>query len=218
MPYWPSARSWLPATFVHDRFYPRQATPAGLQATQEKKWRDYAVGPMRIGPAATPITVTEFSDFECPVCLRFSRALDSMRARYPGAINVVYRNYPLNELHPQARAAALAATCAAQQGSFEAYHDYLFTHQDSLKYLDWTKVAESVGVADTSAFATCLMSPSTREELARDSVAAAALDIPGTPLVLVNEWLFRGAPSLALLEKTVKDELAKAGRVAMQNP
>jgi protein-disulfide isomerase len=165
------------------------------------------------------VTITEFSDFECPACYRLSRSLETLRARYPDRIAIVYRNYPLNDLHPYARAAAIAASCASSHGRFAAYHDSLFSHRTSLETVNWTRLAAQVGVEDTSAFASCLTSPSVVASLVRDSTAAAALRIPGTPLVLVNEWLFRGgAPAPPVLDSLVQRALSSATQTASTSP
>jgi protein-disulfide isomerase len=195
---------------VRSQFFSRPPAQGELRPEREKQWRSYATGDMRIGQPSAPVTVTEFSDFECPACARLHRTLKTVRERRGNRIAIVYRNYPLNEIHPSARPAAIAAQCAARQGKFAEYHDYLFSHQDSLKSLAWVSVAAQVGVADTSGFAACLADPATSEALQRDSTAAAALKIAGTPLVLINGWLYKGAPSLAVLDSVVMAEAALA--------
>ncbi len=199
-------------SLVRSQFFPPGARPVGLQPTRERAWRQYALSDMRIGPSTASVTITEFSDFECPACRRLYGALSSIRARHGGDVAIVYRNYPLYDLHPFARPAAIAAQCAAQQGQFAAYHDYLFEHQDSLRNIKWTQLATRLGVADTTAFATCLVAPATMAKLRRDSLDAAALDIPGTPLVLLNQWLYRGAPSPQVLDSAITRELAAVKR------
>jgi len=138
--------------------------------------------------------------------------LRTIRTRRADQIAIVYRNYPLEDLHPFARPAAIAAQCAAKQGQFAAYHDFLFEHQDSLPTIKWTKLAARLGVADTAAFTRCLAAPETVMQLQRDSIDAAALRIPGTPLLLVNEWVYRGAPSLESLDSAVAREVVDGRR------
>jgi len=199
-------------SIVRNQFFPGVARSAGLQPTREQAWKQYARSDMRIGPASAPVTITEFSDFQCPVCSRLYRELLSVRRKRGDEIAIVYRNYPLEDLHPFARPAAIAAQCAAKQGRFADYHDFLFEHQDSLPTIKWTGLAGRLGVADTVSFARCLRAPETVTQLKRDSTDAAALQIPGTPLLLVNEWVFRGAPSLEALDSVVAREVANARR------
>jgi protein-disulfide isomerase len=199
-------------SIVRSQFFPPRARAEGLEPTRERAWRQYALSDMRIGPTSAPVTITEFSDFQCPVCSRLYRELASVRTRRGDEVSIVYRNYPIEDLHPFARPAAIAAQCAANQGRFPAYHDFLFEHQDSLPVIKWTKLARRLGIADTVSFAKCLVAPETIMKLKRDSIDAAALGIPGTPLVLVNEWVYRGAPSLAALDSVVAREAASARR------
>ena len=197
---------------VCSQFFPTTARAGELKPQREKEWQKYAVGDMRIGPADAAVTITEFSDFQCQFCYRLYRSLESIRSQHANDVAIVYRNYPLEELHPFAKPAAIAVECAAQQGRFAEYYRFLFDHQDSLKNIGWTSAAHQLGVADTSAFAACLTSPAILAKLTADSLAASALRIPGTPLVLVNSWVYRGAPTKAALDTVVAKELAKSAR------
>ena len=92
---------------VHDRLALKVPRDGALEAVRQHNWREFAVGDMRIGSPTAPVTITEFSDFQCPVCGRFYRAVESLRSRYgDNALALVYRNYPLDHLHPAARSAA----------------------------------------------------------------------------------------------------------------
>lgn len=202
----------ITVSVVRAQFFPAPQQPDSLMPQREQAWRQYAVGDMHIGPPTAPVTITAFSDFECPACYRLYRSLAGIRAHRGADVAIVYRNYPLDELHPSARPAAIAAECAAAQGRFTPYHDFLFEHQDSLKHIGWTALADRLGVADTAAFARCLAAPETATKLRRDSADAIALKIPGTPLVLVNAWLYRGAPSSRVLDSMITLELGEAKR------
>jgi protein-disulfide isomerase len=188
---------------VRGQFFPQTAGIEPLQRTREQDWQQYSRSSMRIGPASARVTITEFSDFQCPACYRLYRSLASARARNGNSVTIAYRNYPLNELHPFAKPAAMAAQCAADQGRFTEYHDFLFEHQDSLGTIRWTQLAARLGIADTVAFARCLTATTTLAKLRRDSADAAALGIAGTPLVLINEWLYRGNPGQPVLDSAI---------------
>src|SRR5512144_2259753 len=80
-----------------------------------------------LGPADAPITIVEFSDFQCPFCRRFhAETYHALLDAYPGKIRFVYRDLPLTSIHPEAFPAAVAAACANEQDAYWAYHDKLF--------------------------------------------------------------------------------------------
>ncbi len=202
----------LTGTYVWRSFASPRPADAVSRVVEIRNWKTYAVGGMQIGSAAAPVTITEFSDFECPACLRLYRAIEQVRAKYGHDVRIVYRNYPLDDLHPNARAAAIAAECASEQGRFAEYYEHLFKHQALLGQTDWVTTAATVGISDTAAFRGCLVSSAVPQRLRTDSAAAAELNITGTPLVLVNAWKNPGAPSPLALEKLVRDEIARAAK------
>lgn len=154
--------------------------------------------------------IVEFSDFQCPFCRRLSETLARVRERHPRDVAIVYRNFPLSEIHPYARGAAIAAVCAGEQGHFGEYHDYLFQHQAALGQQSWPEIASAVGIQDTSRFARCLVGVGATEILHADSVAAARLNIEATPTLLINRWLIRGVPPDDSVEALVRQELSAA--------
>src|SRR5438067_5063975 len=86
-----------------------------------------------LGASHAPVTVVEYGDFECPNCKQAAPAVKRLLQRFAGRIRVVYRHFPLEEVHPHALMAALAAEAAAGQGKFWPMHDLLFDHQSHLK-------------------------------------------------------------------------------------
>lgn len=170
-------------------------------------WQKLAVGGNQIGPAAAPVTIVEFSDFQCPFCAKFYRSVNSVRAGRENDIRVVFRNFPIRELHPLASAAALAAECAAQQGRFREYHDYLFEHQSSIPQMQWEVVARSVGVSDLRSFSRCLAGPDAAKAIERDEEAANEVGVVATPTVIVNGLLYATPPGPAELLRAVEDAI-----------
>jgi protein-disulfide isomerase len=167
--------------------------PAPTRTVED--WASHVLG-RRLGPADAPLAVVVFSDYECPYCRTAAAHLESLRARHPGRLAVVYRHLPLSH-HAGALPAATAAECAADQGRFPAYHAALFSHQDTLAAVRWTSLAADVGVPDTAAFARCIAVPGVRAEIARDVAAARALGIDGTPAVMVRGTLVTsGSPDV----------------------
>lgn len=199
----------LTALSVRRQFAAPPSSAVSMEPVEVRGWAKYSAGDMRIGELSAPVTIIEFSDFQCPFCRRLFQSIARLQGIHPGAVQVVYRNYPLTSVHPQARAAGIAAECAAAAGRFREYHDLLFTHQDSLASVGWTMFALRAGIADTSGFSRCLGDAQTSQRLLADSIAAAALHVRGTPTVLVNEWLFVGAPPDSLLEKYIDRVLAR---------
>src|ERR1700752_3425117 len=97
------------------------------------------------GSAHAPVTVVEYGDFECPNCKQAQSALKLLLERFDGRVRFAFRNFPLEDVHPHALAAAEAAECAAGQGKFWPMHDLLFADQAHLKGKDLLGRAERLG-------------------------------------------------------------------------
>jgi NhaA family Na+:H+ antiporter len=195
------------AMLAHREFFPPD--PSALAPpVKVKEWKQFDVGNMRIGPNTAAVKIIEFSDFQCPFCAKLAGLLDEVIAKHPHDVQVVFRNFPLEAIHPHARFAALAAQCAAIQGRFKEYHSFLFNHQDSLGTTPWVVVAERAAVPDTGAFSSCLQSSRSMLQLKADVAAGEALSVNSTPAFLVNRFLVRGVPTALVLEKLIAQELA----------
>ncbi|HTO54170.1 MAG TPA: thioredoxin domain-containing protein [Myxococcota bacterium] len=168
-----------------------------------------ATGPSR-GPADAPVTVVEFSDYQCPFCKRAEPTVQELLKRYPTQVRVVYRNMPLDGLHPRARAAAIAAVCADAQGKFWEYHDALFANQQALGDSDLDKYATDVGL-DADKFKTCRQDPATESKVNVDATAARAAGLTGTPAFFVNGILISGARPIEDFTRWIDQELADKG-------
>src|SRR5690606_14570992 len=103
-----------------------------------------AVGPSR-GPADAPVTIVEFSDFECPFCGRANPTIEQVEKAYPDQVRVVFRDFPL-PMHPHARKAAEAGHCANEQGKFWELHDKMFANQRALGVDDLKGYAKEAGM------------------------------------------------------------------------
>jgi protein-disulfide isomerase len=165
-----------------------------------------ALGPSR-GPAGAPVTIVEFSDFQCPYCRRAGPIVEEVLTRYPDDVRVVYRHLPLESIHPRARPAARASICAEQQGLFWEFHDAVFAGPNALADGDLRQLAEEIG-ADLDAYDACLASSAHDERVDADLAAARELGITGTPAFLVNGVLLRGAQPVAAFERVIEHELA----------
>jgi len=160
------------------------------------------------GDEHAPVTLVEFSDFHCPFCKQVQPTLTTLLDRYPGKVKLVYRDLPLQELHPQAPRAAEAARCAQEQGKFWQYHDVLFRQapkagDDALK-----QYATEVGL-DGEKFAGCLSGNVHRGAVQRDIEEATKLGLQGTPAFFINGRLISGAQPLEKFVQIIDEELAR---------
>jgi protein-disulfide isomerase len=159
------------------------------------------------GASDAPVTVVEFSDFECPFCKQTHPTLKQLLERYPGKVRLVYRDFPLDSIHPQARRAAEAARCAQDQGKFWEYHDVLFTQSPQLAPEDLRRYAGQVGV-DVTKFDSCLAAGIQKAAVQRDLDEGIRLGITGTPAFFVNGRTLTGAQPLEAFTRLIEQELA----------
>lgn len=172
-----------------------------------RDWETYASGRHRIGRRDAPVTLTEFTDFQCPACRQAHGTIDQLVAKYPSQLQVVYRQFPLENIHPLARGVALGAECAADQGKFKIFHDLMFSAQDTIDRVSIEQAAHAAGVRDSVRFHACLSASATTERLERDLAAGRALGVRGTPTFLVNSQVFSGAPPFSYLDSVIKAAL-----------
>ncbi|MDQ3035529.1 MAG: DsbA family protein [Myxococcota bacterium] len=158
--------------------------------------------PMRGAPMA-PVTIVEFSDFECPYCGRAHPILDELLREFEGQVKIVFRNYPLSG-HPRAMPAARAAVAAGRQGKFWEMADLLFGHQRALEDEDLTRYAQQLEL-DLERFHGDLQSSATQAAIERDREEGRRLGVEGTPTFFVNGRRFREPPTS--LPAYVREEL-----------
>jgi protein-disulfide isomerase len=192
----------LTAIVVRREMRASAATPS-REPVEIDNMRELASRGFVMGDPQASVTIVEFSDFQCPYCARLSTTLDSLLSTYPGRIRIVYRHFPIDVLHPQARKAAMAAECAGQQGRFHEFHDAMFADPKGIGEKPWEVHAEASGVADLDVFASCMGSEAVAERLREDSLAAESVGLTGTPTVIADGWLLHGTPSFGELEEIV---------------
>lgn len=165
-----------------------------------------------IGPADAPVTLVEFSDFECPYCKSFGPTLERVKATYPEEVKVVFLQFPLRQIHPNAQKSGEASLCAFEQERFWEAHDLYFAERTSLTVPDLKEKAERLGL-DTEAFATCLDSGKYADRVQADMDAGAAVGVTGTPAVFINgRPLPGGAVPFEMVAELIDDELERIGR------
>jgi protein-disulfide isomerase len=144
------------------------------------------------GRSTAPVTIVEFTDYQCPFCRRHVRTtMPAILSAYGDRIRYVVRNYPIPSLHPDAPKAAEAAECSHDQGKFWPYHDRLM-QADKLEVPSLKRYAGDLGL-DSVAFNRCLDSGAKTALVAQDVRDARGYGARGTPAIFVNGRLFAGA-------------------------
>jgi protein-disulfide isomerase len=161
------------------------------------------------GPENAPVTIVEFSDFHCPFCRRVQPTLEQLLAKYPGKIRLVYKDLPLDALHPQARVAAEAAQCAHEQGKFWPYHDKLYERGTDTSTATLTAVATDAGL-DLTAFSQCLASGRQKATVQRSLDEGESFGATGTPTFFINGRMMSGALPLETFARVIDEELSGA--------
>jgi protein-disulfide isomerase len=159
------------------------------------------------GPEGAPIEIIEFSDFQCPFCLRAYPTVKQVLSTYGDKVRIVYRNFPLAN-HPNARPAAEAAACATEQGKFWEYHDRLFENQSKLADADLKQHAAAIGL-DTAKFNACFDAKKFAKDIDTDVAAGQEAGVSGTPAFFVNGRSVNGAQPFEAFRRVIDEELAR---------
>jgi protein-disulfide isomerase len=159
------------------------------------------------GPDNAPITIIEFSDFQCPYCLQWENEIwPQLKEQYPDQIRLVYRDFPLTG-HPEALPAALAADCANAQGKFWEYHDLLFDGGLTLGREAFDTYAQQIGL-NMSDFDKCLDDQTFSAEVQGDVTYATQLGVQATPTFFLNGIALVGAMPFENFKQVIDLELA----------
>jgi len=148
-----------------------------------------------LGNKDAPVTMVEFSDFECPYCKQFQETtFPLIKKNYidTGKVRFIYKDFPLSQIHPRAQASADAAQCANAQGKFWEYADILFKQQPALADADLSRYATDMGL-DTTAFQNCVKAGTYRADIAADQQVGISVQVAGTPAFAINGKRIDGA-------------------------
>jgi protein-disulfide isomerase len=159
------------------------------------------------GPADAPVTIVEFTDYQCPYCHRAQLVIDELLERYSGRLRLVHLDFPLDG-HPGAVPAARAARCAAEQGRFWDYHRGLMTVPGALDPADLARRASNLRL-DAPAFEACLSSGRHDEAIRASVRQGEELGVTGTPAYFVNGRMLSGARPIEAFAELVEDELTR---------
>ena len=162
------------------------------------------------GPEDAPVTIVEFSDFQCPFCSKVVPTLDQVAESYGDKVRIVFRQFPLDQLHPDARKAAEASLCAHEQDSFWAMHDTLFREQKALGVEQLKQKAARLEL-DTEAFNGCLDSGRYAEQVQTDVDEGREAGVSGTPAFFINGRFLSGAQPYDKIAQIIDDELSRSG-------
>lgn len=162
------------------------------------------------GPADAPITIIEFSDYQCPFCARVNPTLDQIMKEYAGKVRIVFRDFPL-PIHAEAPKAAEAAHCAGEQGRFWEMHDRLFANQQALFVPQLKQYAVDLGL-DQEKFNACLDSGKHAATVQADVDAGRALGVNSTPMLYINGRPVAGAQPFEYFKSVIDEELARLTR------
>lgn len=160
-----------------------------------------------LGPGNAPITIVEFSDYQCPACRRSHELVRQLRKSYGERVRWVFKDFPLPG-HQWARSAALAARCAAEQGRFWEYQDALFASQEELASAQLTQLARELDL-QVEPFSQCLETAKFQDRIDKDIEQGKRLGFDTTPTFVINNRVVSGAPPAARFRQIIDEELEK---------
>jgi protein-disulfide isomerase len=184
------------------------------QVQQEEQLRDKVLSQIRqeprlllrnspvTGSASQKIIMAEFSDFECPYCSKAQVVVKEFMSRNQNDVTLVYKHFPLTEIHEQAEPAALASWAAMQQGKFWEYHDALFAQQSKLGEGFYLELANTLKL-DVDKFNRDRNSPEAKAAIKKDFELGKSLGVRGTPSFFINGRFLSGVPNVKNLEDLV---------------
>lgn len=186
---------------------PSAPSPTAAPAAQPSIVSASADDDARIGPKNAPVEIIEFSDFQCPFCARAAPTVNQIVAEYGDQVSIVYRDFPLDSIHPMATPAAIAAECVREQGGDESYFDYhdkIFANQGSLSDASLKTWAKDLGYDIDN----CLDSQKYLDEVRKDLADAQAAGGRGTPYFVINGKPLSGAQPFDAFKQIIDAELA----------
>lgn len=179
-----------------------QAKAQQAQRARLQKLKTDPVGAIAQSPTYGngKILLVEFSDFQCPYCAAARTNLKIFVDKYPDRVKLVYKHFPLTQIHDQALPAAKAAWAAQQQGKFWEYHNALFDQQKVLNEQTYSAIAKTLGL-DLAKFDRDRRSSQATRAIDADQKLGESIGIEGTPFMILNGEPLSGAVPVAELEK-----------------
>ena len=170
-------------------------------------------GSFQTGPSNAPVTFVEFGDFECPGCGAMYPIVKQLKQQYGNKMNLVFRNFPLVQIHKNAMVAALAAVAASKQGKFWPMHDILYTNQDtwgtsSNPQTYFNSYAKKIGL-NVGKFDADMASQAVINQVNKDEADGNSLQVNETPTFYINQHHFIGNYSYSDLKSAIESQLKK---------
>jgi len=162
------------------------------------------------GDQAAPITIIEFSDYQCPFCGKVTPTLERVRQAYGAKVRIVFKDFPLDS-HPLAPKAAEAAHCAGDQGKYWEMHDHMFANQRALDVPSLKATAQTLGL-DAAQFGQCLDSGKWAAAVKEDQQLGLKLGVNSTPSLYINGRSLVGAQPFEAFKTIIDEELAFKGK------
>lgn len=160
------------------------------------------------GDKTAKVLIVEYSDFQCPYCGRAEPTINQILETYGEDVVFAYRHFPLS-FHPNARPAALASECAAEQDKFWEYHKVLYANANALSKTDLLKYADDLDL-DAADFKSCLESEKYAKKVDADFASGQANGVTGTPAFFINGELIAGAYPFDSFKQIIDKKLAES--------
>jgi protein-disulfide isomerase len=187
------------------------ASPAAAQVNVNpdvKRTDVLTDGDPSIGPDSAPITIIEFSDYQCPYCAKwYTEVFTRLMTDYKGKVRFVYRDFPLYSIHPESQPAAEAANCAGDQGAYWEFHNALFSGKYRLGSDAYARYAEELGL-NPEKFNQCVSTHRFKSEVDADFKYATTIGVSSTPTFFVNGLAVVGAQPYEVFQQLIDKELA----------
>jgi protein-disulfide isomerase len=161
------------------------------------------------GPKDAPVTITMFSDFQCPFCVRATPIVDEVMKAYPEKVNFVMKQFPLRQIHPNADPAARAALAAGKQGKFWEMHDELYVNSRSLTPETMKGIAEKLGL-DVAKWQADMDSDELKKQVDAELALGQSINVRGTPTFFINGKIAQNR-SVEGFKAQVDEELNEKG-------
>ena len=203
------------ATLLRQREVVERAGPVGKPAEKavtlsSADWDETRSAGHWLGSPSAPVVVVEFADFQCPFCVSFAQRIwPAIELEFSGQVSLRFRHWPI-PAHPLAALAAVAASCAANQGHFAEYHRLLFAQPESVGKKSFAAFAREAHTPDMRAFDDCLERQTPLPRITRDALLARRIGGTGTPTIVINGVLVRPPYSINSIRRVVDNAIREA--------